>query len=308
MTAIITTGNYPKALWPGVNTFWGMSYKLWNDGAQWREIFEVSPSEKNYEEDVSTVGMGLAKVKAEGDATEYDTMKQGYLSRYTHVTYATGFIVTQEELEDNLYAKLAAGRTISMAQAVKRTEEIVAANILNRAFNPSYTYGDGVSLINANHPLDTGATFSNTLPYSADLSEAALEQAIIDINGFTDPRGNIIALQPRKLIIPRQLRFQAPRLLENPNRPETANRDINIINKHDLFPEGYAVNNYLQLPTAWFILTDALDGFKRFDRVATKITQDNDFDTDNFKCKCRLRFSVGVTDSGRAVYAAQGAI
>ncbi|MCV6900757.1 hypothetical protein OE165_27370, partial [Escherichia coli] len=79
----------------------------------------------------------------------------------------------------------------ALARSMRQTKEIIGANVYNRAFNSSYTGGDGVCLLNASHVNVAGGTYSNV--QAADLSEAALEQATIDIEGFTDDRGLIIA-------------------------------------------------------------------------------------------------------------------
>lgn len=305
MAGVITTGSLPKLLWPGIKTIWGLTYEKWDNGAQWRQIFEVAQSDKNYEEDVSLVGFGLAPPKAEGDAIVYDTMKQGYVSRYTNVTYALGFIITQEEIEDCQYAQVSAQRTKSLAFSMQQTEENVGANILNRAFDTNYQGGDGKCLVASDHPLDSG-TASNTLTVAADLSEASLEQAAIDIMGFVDNRGNKIKIMPRKLVIPRQLAFEATRLLKNENRPETANRDVNAIYLMGTFPEGSVVNQYLTDSDAWFILTNCPDGLKKMERVAMSFANDNDFDTTNMKFRARTRYTFGWTD-WRGIYGSPGA-
>ena len=204
MAGIVTRGSFPKLLWPGLNKIWGLTYENWDKGAEWRSIFTINTSDKAYEEDVGTTGLGLVPIKNEGDAIEYDTLKQAFVSRYTNITYALGFIVTQEELEDCQYPQEAARRTRNLAFVFYQTQENVGANILNRAFNASYPGGDNVSLLNTTHPIENG-TFSNTLSAAADLSEAALEQAAIDIAGFVDNKGNRIATMPDRLIIPRQL-------------------------------------------------------------------------------------------------------
>ena len=306
MSGVITTGSLPKLLWPGLNRIWGMTYEQWDAGAEWRQIFDTQKSDKNYEEDVGLTGFGLAPVKNEGDSIAFDTMKQGYVSRYQNVTYALGFIITQEEIEDCQYAQVAAQRTKGLAFSMNQTRENVAANILNRAFNAGYPGGDGVSLVNALHPIENGS-FSNTLTNAADLSEAALEQAAIDIAGFVDNRGNRIKIMPNKLVIPRQLAFEATRLLKNSQwRPETANRDINAMFVLNTFPGGIIVNHYLTDPDAWFILTNCPGGLKCMDRIATEFADDNDFDTTNMKYRARARYSYGWNDP-RGIFGSPGA-
>ena len=168
MAGVITTGNNPKALWPGVRAWWGLKYNEFPQ--EWSQLFETKDSEKAYEEDVETTGFGLAPVKAQGGAVTYDSSNQGVTKRYTHVVYGLGFIVTQEEIEDNLYKEKAFNRTEALAFSIRQSEEIVCANIFNRAFNTSYTGGDAKAMIVSDHPTLDG-TQSNVLATAADLSE-----------------------------------------------------------------------------------------------------------------------------------------
>lgn len=295
MAGVITTGSNPKLLWPGLNKIWGLTYEEWNKGAEWRQLFEVQKSDKNYEEDVGMTGLGLAPIKNEGDSVSYDTMKQAFVTRYQNVTYALGFIITQEEIEDCQYAQVAAQRTRNLAFALNQTDETVAANVFNRAFNASYTGGDGKAMLVNDHPLENG-TFSNILTNAADLSEASVEQGLIDVAGFVDNRGNKISMKGEKLAIPRQLMFEAERILKNPQRPDTANRDISAMYQMKVLPGGIVVNHYLTDADAWFIKTNCPEGTKKMDRIPAEFADDNDFDTTNMKYRCRARYSYGWTD------------
>jgi phage major head subunit gpT-like protein len=305
MAGIITTGSNPKLLWPGLNKIWGNAYELHDAGAEWKQIFEVEKSTKNYEETVALTTLGLAPIKTEADAVQYDTMKQSFMTRFYNITYALGFIVSQEEMEDNQYPDVAPKRTKALAQSMAYTQEVVGANVLNNAFSGSFLFGDGRPLCDISHPTESG-TFNNELIVAADLSEKSLEEALIDIGLFVDSRGKRIKILPKKLIVPIQLQFQAERLLKNENRPETANRDINALVNMNLLPEGFVVNHYLTDPDAWFIKTNCPTSLTKFDRIPVAFTQDNDFDTTNAKYKSRTRFSFGCSDV-RGIYGSPGA-
>jgi len=305
MAGVITTGSNPKLLWPGLKAIWGLSYDTYSTKSEWREIFDAETTGKNYVETVSYTNLGYVPVKNEGDAVQYDTMKQGFLTRVYMVTYALGFIVTQEELEDNQYPEVAPKRTRALATSMLMTEDVVGANVLNNAFNSSYLFGDGQPLCSYSHPTEVG-TFNNTLNVPADLSEKALEEALIDIGLFVDSRGKRIKILPEKLIIPIQLQFEAERLLKNQNRPETANRDINAIVNMGILPRGYVVNHYLTDPDAWFIKTNCPESLVKYERIKTAFTNDNDFDTTNAKYKARARFGFGCSDV-RGIYGSPGA-
>ena len=176
------------------------------------------------------------------------------------------------------------------------TKQVKAANVLNNAQVTTVTGGDGVSLINASHPLATGGTFSNVLATAADLNETSLEQSLIDIAGFVDERGLKIATQGRKMIIPKELQFTAERLMKSPMRTGTADNDINAVRSMGMVPEGYVINNFLTDTDSYFLLTDVPNGFKMFVRSPIKTAMEGDFDTGNVRFKARERYSFGFSD------------
>jgi hypothetical protein len=303
MTGVITTGSMAKALYPGLNKLFGMEYSERPD--EFVELFDKSTSNRNYEEDLMLTSFGLAPAKAEGSPILYDDMQQLYVSRYTHVTYGLGFIITREAMEDNLYMQMGTKGTKALAFSFKQTREIIGANIFNDGFSGGPTYGDGVSFFNTAHPI-VGSTASNVVSVGVDLSEAALEQLLIDVSLAVDNRGKKIALIGDKLVVPPQLMFEAKRILGNPDRPATADRDINAMYHMNMFPKGYIVNHYLTDADAFFIKTNLKDAVRYYSRREAGFENDNDFDTENAKFKVTGRYSFGVTD-WRGYWASPGA-
>lgn len=300
---VITSGSFAKLLWPGINAIYGRTYKDYPE--EWSQLFEKNKSSKAFEEDVGTSGFGLAAVKDEGAPYTFDSERQGYTTRYNHVTYGLGFVITREMYEDDQYDVVGARKAKGLARSIRRTKEIIGANIYNRAFNSSYTGGDGKELCATDHPNVAGGTFSNELATPADLSEAALEQACIDIYAFTDDRGLLIAAKPKKLIIPAALQFEAKRILGTEGRPGTDNNDINAIKTMGVIPEMF-VSHYITNNDDWFIRTDVEDGLKYFERRGDEFGMDNDWDTENAKYKASSRYSFGWTDP-RSLYGSPGA-
>jgi len=301
--AVISTGNHPKALWPGIHAWWGLEYN--KHPLEWSMIFDVMTSDKSYEEEVEATGFGLAPVKSEGAAISYDSHTQGATTRYTNVVYGLGFIVTEEEEDDNQYERLARGRTTSLAFSMRTTKEIVHANVLNRGFTAAYAGGDGKELFATDHPTVNG-TQSNELTTAADFSEAALEDLLIQIGNATNTRGHQIALVGQKLIIPVSLQFEATRVLKSTLRSDSADNDINAVRSMGLLPGGVVVNHYLTDADAWFVTTNAPRGLQHFKRKALAFAQDSDFDTANKKHKATERYAVGWTD-WRGAYGSPGA-
>jgi len=307
--SVITTSSFAKALWPGVNKWYGDAYKEFD--VQWTNLVEQHTSRRNFEEDVGQSMFGLPYQKAEGAGIQYDSSRQGFTSRYNHVVYALGFIVTREAFEDDLYDIIGKQKARSLAFSMRQNKEIVVANVYNRAFNTSYTGGDGSTLVasaggggSASHPNVAGGTQTNGPLVAVDLSEASLEQAAIDIRGFQNDRGLKMSAKAQVLIIPKELMFEAQRILKTEGQVYTPDNTLNAIKTMGVIPK-IVVNDYLTDTDAWFIRTDVQDGLKYFERRADEFDDDSDWDTENAKYKASQRFSVGWSD-WRGIYGSPG--
>src|SRR5512137_2496362 len=293
-----------KELLPGLNALFGMEYARY--GEEHKEIYETETSERSFEEETKLSGFSAAPVKNEGSAIAYDNAQEAFTARYNHETIALGFSLTEEAIEDNLYDSLSARYTKALARAMAYTKQVKAASVLNNGFAVGVVGGDGVCLFNANHPLTSGGVNSNTPAVAADLNETSLEAAVIQIAGWTDERGLLIAAKPKKLIVPPALQFVATRLLETELRVSTADNDINALKNNGSIPEGYAVNHFLTDTNAWFLKTDVPNGMKHFVRTPMQTGMDADFDTGNSRYKARERYSFGVSDP-LGMYGSEGA-
>ena len=301
----ISRAQLAKELEPGLNALFGMEYNRYE--GQHAEIFDTESSDRAFEEEVMLSGFGAAPVKNEGTGISYDDANEAYTARYNHETVAMGFSITEEAVEDNLYDRLASRYTRALARSMAHTKQVKAANVLNSAFTGGATAGgDGKALCATDHPLTSGGTFANEPATAADLNETSLEDALINIAGFVDERGLVIALRGMKLIIPRQLQFVAERLMVSNLRVGTADNDVNAIKSSGMLPEGYVVNDYLTDTDAFFIKTDAPNGLKHFERSALATSMDPDFDTGNMRFKARERYSFGFSDP-RCVFGSPGA-
>jgi len=283
-----------KELLPGLNALFGMEYAKYEN--EHTEIFEQETSDRSFEEETKLSGFSAAPVKDEGAAIEYDNAQEAFTARYTHETVAMGFSITEEAIEDNLYDSLSARYTKALARAMAYTKQVKGAAILNNAFAAGTTYGDGKTLCATDHPLVSGGTNSNRPSTGADLNETSLEAAVIQIAGWTDERGLLIASRPVKLVVPTNLQFVATRLLETEGRVGTADNDLNAIRNNGSISGGYTINHYLTDTDAWFLTTDIPNGLKHFVRAPMATSMDADFDTGNSRYKARERYSFGVSD------------
>ena len=303
----ISRAQLAKELEPGLNALFGMSYDQYD--REYEDIFVIEDSNRAFEEEVLVTGFGSAPVKSEGQGVIFDSASESYSARYTHDTVALAFALTEEAVEDNLYDSLGKRYVKALAKSMANTKEVKGADVLNNAFSSSFTGGDGVSLINTAHPLAGGGSAANRATTMADLNEASLEDALIDISTFTDDRGLTISVQADKLVIPPQLVFVADRILNSQQRSGTADNDINAIRNTGVLPGGYVVNHYLSDPDAFFVLTSVNsmgEGLKNVPKISNGNIYGTRLSTGNIRYKARERYSFGFSD-WRGIYGSQGA-
>lgn len=295
---------FRKELQEGLNTVFGLTYKRHKE--QWKEIFKVESSNKAFEEDVLVVGLGAAPVKNEGGTVAYDEGAESWVARYNHETIALAFAITEEAEEDGLYGSLGAKYAKCLARSLQHTKEVKGSNILNNGFDTNYPGGDAVPLFSASHPLWGGGTQSNKLATPADLSEASLEEAFIQIGDWVDDRGIPVDISAKKLVIPTDLQFTAERLLMTAGRVGTADNDINAIKSTGALPGGYCTNRRLTDADAWFLITDCDEGLKHKVRKGVTRKIEGDFETGNMRYRARERYSFGFTDY-KGAFGSEGA-
>jgi len=300
----ISRAQLAKELEPGLNALFGLEYDRYEN--EHAEIFDEEASDRAFEEEVMLGGFGTAPVKSEGGTISFDDAQETFTARYTHETIALAFAISEEAIEDNLYDRLASRYTKALARSMAQTKQIKAASILNNAFTAGASAGgDGAALCSSSHPSLSGNQ-RNLLSVAADLNETSLEQMLIDIAGFTDERGLKVAVRGMKLIIPKELQFIAERVMNSNLRSGTADNDANAIRNMGMLPEGAVVNHFLTDTDAFFIKTDAPNGFKMFNRSPIKTAMEGDFDTGNMRFKARERYSFGFSD-WRCVFGTPGA-
>jgi hypothetical protein len=302
---VITTGSHPALLWPGIKGIWGTTYT--NFETQYTDLFDKETSDKAYEEYLQVSMFGLGAVKPQGQPIVYDTEQQGALTRLTNVTYALGYAVTVEEMMDDLYEKVSRRRAPANANSMRQTKEFIGANIYNRAFTSGYNGGDGQPLCSTAHPLVRGGVLANKPTVDVDLCEQALEDALINITGFTDDAGLTVQVQPYSIITARAEWFNAHRILRSVLQSGTGNNDTNVLRATNALPGGIVRNVYLSSPHAWFIRNKMVggEGMIYQERMAVQFDQDNDFNTKNLLAAAMERYAFGWAN-WRAVYGVNG--
>lgn len=291
MSDVIARGQIVDALDANLNEMFQDGLKGWPE--EFSQVFNVQSSDKQSEKDSYESGFRTMPEKDEGVAAEYDAIQPGISKVYTHKTYALGYEITEEALEDNLRTPETFNK---LPQALDRsaieTVEVTAANVFNTGFT---TNGfDGVPLFSESHPQLGGGVQANTPSTQADLSVTSLTAALTAIDKFTDERGLKRPSVAKKLIIPSDLWNVADELLGSEFKPFTGNNEVNALQKKDL---QFMVWHYLTDTDAWFLQAAKEDTkLKFFWRVRLgALRRGNDFDTTNLKHLARMRFSVGFS-------------
>lgn len=290
--SVTTQGSFPRLLQEGINAIATEEYNDYDP--EWNKIFESFDSEKAYELDVAMSGTGLAPEKPEGEAISYDGQKQDFDTKYINTVYALGTIITMEAMMNDLYEDQMVKCGKMLKRSLVHTDEQLAANIINNGYNAAFEGGDGQPLFSQDHVLGKGGTFANSFAAATALSQASLEDAIIEVADYRDGAGLLINAEVISLHVPRQLQFVAERIMDTRFEVDTGNNAINPIYRY--LKDGYHVNHRFSSGTEWFVKTDVMDGFKRFERMPYTFETDNDFGTSNYRHKGMFYVSYGWTD------------
>lgn len=266
-----------------------------------RSLFNVRSSGQ-YQEDTLTIGgVGIMSQKLEGQPIDYVTNNEGFRNTYTHLDYGSGMRVTRNMLRDDLYASMEK-LAVELARSARATEETILANHFNNGFDSNYTGADGVELFSTAHVREDGSTYANELSSAADLSQTSLEQALIDFSDFRDGGGKRVAIEPKCLLVPKELRFEADRLLRSTLQSEDSTNAINAVN--GLL--DVQVWNYLTDTDGWFILADKADHeLLLYDREEFWTDYEYDFDTKDYKITGLFAQSSGWSDP-RGIFGSPG--
>lgn len=278
---------------------------------EYKQVFaESNGIARSYHEEPMLFGFGSAPELPDGMPVNYDQGGQLFVKRYPYTVFGLAFALTKVLVEDGDHIRIGSTYAKHLAQSMTETLETVTANHLNRAFNTSYTGGDGSALIVADHVDAAGqasgaASRSNLLSTAAALSQTSLEQMLIQIRQAEDPRGKKIRLTPKKLVVAPSNMLTAEVLTKSVLRAGTNNNDLNPVKSMGLLSDVVVLSR-LTSSTSWFVQTDAPEGMKVLWRRKVEKGMEGDFETDSVRYKSTMRFGSGWTD-WRAMFGTPGA-
>lgn len=274
---------------------------------EYTRIFEQQQAiARRFEETAVLYGLGTAVQKSENGRFTYDQGGEHYRVRFVPIVWGLAYAMSEELIDDGDHISIGKIFAEHLARGMDEAKEIVHANIINRAYNASYLGGDNVALGSASHPLALGGTWSNLLATAANLSEAALEQLLIQIMNAVDARSKRIALKAKDLVISPSNLFNATRILRSTGRTSTADNDINAQKALGLVNTNPAVMTRLTNTRQWGLTTDAPNGLITKQRKALKRGMEGDFETNSMRYKAYERYDANWVDP-RCFYSTPGA-
>lgn len=262
--------------------------------ALYSKWLDVGNMDDNFVDDLEMGGPGLAAEKPEGSELVAGTIREGALTRYLSRTFGLKILISEEAIEDNKYPAVlsAAAR---LGRAMYKTIDYDTTNLLARATNTSYTFGDGQPLASATHTLPGGGTFSN-LGTPISPSRIAMANLTTQMRLVPGHDGLIEGCEPKIVVCPQAQWYVWEGLMKSEKAPEAgAFNEINVVKElgMTLMPNKYWSNT----TTNWAVISDADNGLKFLWRRKPRQESWVDHDQGIMKYGVTARWSRGMSDA-----------
>lgn len=278
---------FQRFLFPGLREVIKIKYQ--EIPLQYTQLFNVLSSSKAFEEDVSIAGVGLLVEQPENVESAEDQWLPGFAKRYQHIKYALKVGIS-EQMRRQEQTGFWKQRGEDLGFSTRQTKEILHAGYIDAGATTSLG-PDGVALFSNAHPNIRLGTQSNVLNPAASLSTLAVRLMLTQFRRFFDDTGvRRIQLQPKYLVVPPELEFEADEILKSAERPDTANRATNVIYRRlSTFCWVYLLDT-----NNWYIFPDkGMHKLKSYNSIDLKVTQFMDDDTEIQWVKSATEFSFG---------------
>lgn len=267
------TADFPSLLRPGVMTTFE---NYMTQPLLFSPIYTTRHTRLSVDYDVEFQGLGSADVKPQAGAPIVQDMRQKFMTPYVQTVYGIAFQISKEAIEDVLYWDQLPSQNEHLRRALEELKNQNGMFVFNNAFNANSTGGDGFPLASTQHPIE-GGVLSNTYVDSTTPGQSSLQDANIMIQLWRNVAGQQMNLSSKMLLCHPYYSFLMKELVDSKFSPETPNNAINVLNE-GYFPKGILSNPFLYSPYAWFMLTNAQNGFKHVIKNGLSI----DFNADTF--------------------------
>jgi phage major head subunit gpT-like protein len=300
--------NFDRLLEPGLREIYFKKYTM--EPMRYTQVFNVMGSQRATEDVLQVAGLGTLATKPEGTPISYKDPVQGMRQRVVHSTFALGFRVTMEMMQDDLY-NIINKMPADLGDATRHHQETLAWGVLNDAFDGNtHTVFDGsgtaLSLCNTAHTSvhAEGVNQSNQANPGVALGVTALEAAMTNLRLTRSEEGRYTPIDPSVLLIHPDLDHEAHRLLDSEFEPGTSENQVNSMRSSRTGVSPMSVP-YLTDTDAWFLLASkSQHSLKYYKRMPVTFSRGTDSQTKDALFDAMYRASVTV-DDWRGVYGSQ---
>lgn len=297
---VMVRGAFSNLLAPGFRKIVFETYK--ERPIEGRVLVNMGTSKKAYEEDFPIAGFGTLQTKVEGGPFAMQDAIQGTVKRYTWTTYALGFRITEEMVEDDLYGVMGGRMSKALGRSARNNLEIVMHAPYNNAFNTAYSgFVSGESLA-GDHVSLRGLTQRNRPATDVDFDLISLQAALEHFHALTDESGIPAVFIPKLVLHSIGQHWIVSQTLKSQYLPGGNLNDINQVAQEGLAPH---LSHYLTDSDMWGVICSEHD-VNYFDRRPAKFTNTDDFHTGDALYKLTRRNGSGWGD-WRGQYLSSGA-
>ncbi len=291
---MITRAQALSLLEPKLSNIWNEAYP--QRPVEYTSFVNIRESKKATITDFKMSDFGPLRLKGEGESILYGDPLFGAEKPYTPVRFGTGYKITQEMIDHDLYGQVEKFEKALIKSAID-LQEVTAALLLNNGYGTTDADGysskgfDALQLFSTAHTrLDGGANLRNRPSVDVALGVTGLQSALIDWHTQNlDERGRPQLIRPKLLIVHPNNLFTARELLQSEFKPGTANNEINALREDGL---SFMVSHYQTSSTQWQLIGDTHDLNFIWD-VRPRGGMEEDFDSEVIKRKVVEGFMVG---------------
>jgi hypothetical protein len=247
------------------------------------QLFDIVSSDKAYEDRQRVAGLGRMALKPEGTPVAFDDPVIGSRIRTVHDTFALGWRCTMEMRQDDLF-NVMDRMTEELADSTVDKQERNAWALIDGAYGTGFTGLDGLALFSTAHTnLKLGPNQSNMLSPAVALGTTGIEAMMTLANTTTNEEGRFIELPYSTLVIHPNLEWQAKVLLDTEYEVDSANNNINTVNRARTGLKILTVP-YLTSETNWSIhAAPGKNSLTINNRMSPEFDQAGDPDTKDLK-------------------------
>lgn len=297
---VMVRGAFSNLLAPGFRKIVFETYK--ERPVEGGKLVNKNTSKRAYEEDFPIAGFGTLQTKVEGGPVVFQDAVQGTVKRYTWTTFALGFRITQEMMEDDLYGVMGGRMSKALGRSARNNMEIVMHAPYNSAFDNTVNGFVAGEALCDDHTTLRGLVQRNRPAVDADFDLISLQAALEHFHNLTDESGIPAVFIPQLVIHSVGQHWIVSQVLKSQYLPGSNLNDINQVAQEGLSPH---LSHYLVDPDAWFVRCSEHD-INYFDRRPATFTNTDDFITGDALFKLTRRNGAGFGD-WRGVYGSPGA-